>query len=111
MGLLFDVCMFALISSVVVGFTPIRSGGRIATIGRERTAPRFVAMSPLDNWIDDEDDDGDEGDYDFESTPSGNLVPSPGVAISVSKLLDGTKTYECIYHSCCLRTFLVFCSI
>lgn len=110
MRLLFDVCIFALISSVVVGFAPIRSGGRIATVGRERTAPRFVAMSPLDNWIDDEEDD-DEGDCDFDSTPSGGLVPSPGVTISVSKLLDGTKTYECIYHSRCLRTFLVFCSI
>lgn len=78
--------MFAVVSSVVVAFAPVRSGGRIANGGGwERTAPRFVAMSPLDNWTDEEEED--EGDYDIESLSSGGLVSSPGVVVSVSILL------------------------
>jgi hypothetical protein len=83
MRLLFDACIFAVVSSVVVGFAPVRSGGRIANVGLERTA-RFVAMSPLDNWTDEEDDDDD---YDIHSTYSESIISSPGVVISVCKLI------------------------
>lgn len=80
MRLLIDVCILAVAAFVVEGFAPVRNSGRVE---RAKTAARFVAMSPRDNWTDDEDD---EFDYDIEPVTTGELAgpASPGVAISVS---------------------------
>lgn len=78
MRLLFDVCILTAVAFAVEGFAPVCNNGRV---GRATTTARFVAMSPLDNWTDEDDDE-----FDYEIEPAGKMAgpASPGVVISVS---------------------------